>query len=85
MNVKFVKQISINFSNMNVKCDSEDHTNNNRPTGKITQRRITEKGHCGKKKHILDDSFINITPSLMKLKTRTQIKFFRWRYADSAA
>jgi len=48
---------------MHVKCESVGHTNNNRPTGKSPQCRITEKGSCGKKKHILDDSITNIAPT----------------------
>ena len=73
---------------MHVKCESVGHTNNNRPTGKSPQCRITEKGSCGKKSTFLMTvlpTLLLLIPSLMKLKTRTQIKFFHCEGADSAA
>jgi len=72
---------------MHAKCESEGHTNNNRPTGKIPQRHFTEKATVEKTKFLMTvlPTLLLLIPSLMKLKTRTQIKLFHCQYADSAA
>jgi hypothetical protein len=55
---------------MHVKCEWEGHTNNNRPTGKRPQHRITEKCHR-KKEHMFAEvipTLFLLIPPLMKLK-----------------
>ena len=54
--------MSIKFSNMHVRCESECHTDNNRPTGKIISAELQKKAIV-EKKHNLDDSITNITPA----------------------
>jgi len=47
---------------MHVRCESECHTDNNRPTGKIISAELQKKAIV-EKKHNLDDSITNITPA----------------------